>query len=743
MDSGRRIDDGRFIAAGLSDAPGSGGFELNELFAVLRRHMAAIVVTILCVTGAAIAYVFTASPLYTAETMVVLDMRKTEVIASPAVLSGLPADSAVVLSEVELLRSPAFAEKVVRELSLDHDPAFVAEDAAGPIARAAGWVRAHFWAPARSQAAPTERERLLAAADEVRSHVTVTNDGRSYAITISYEDGDPARAAQIANAYAQIYVRDQLDAKSAALRKANAWMREQLSQLVDKVRSSARAAQVFRTEHGLTETRDGTVNQQQIMEMNARLSAARADVAQRAAALAEARRLARGGDAASVPSVVSSPLIQRLREMEASLIRRKADLASAYGPKHPAIMAIDDQLRDVRGKIRAETATVVAALSGELDAAKAHEAALSDGLRGLQRSAVQASDAAVRLQELQREAEADRALYQDLLLRSKQTAAQEDIQQPDAHIVGRAEPPIAPSHPRKMLLVGCALVVSAVLGVFLAFLADSLDDVFRSSEQLRRATGLPILGIVPYVRGGWSAATRAVVERPVSIFAEAIQNLRVGLRFNSGRDGIPKMIAVTSSVPGEGKTLVAASLARSLARSGHRTLLVDFDLRRPRVATVLNGSGAGTVDSGVPVGTNELSVREDLATGLHFLPAPRVERNPQEVLVSDVMRRFLDDARLVYEFVIIDTPPVLAVADALVVSRVVDGVVYVVRWSRTPQAAVRGGLELLHAHDAPVVGAVLSGVNLRSLARTGKGEWGYHYGAHSWLRRSVAKVDVY
>jgi capsular exopolysaccharide synthesis family protein len=391
----------------------------------------------------------------------------------------------------------------------------------------------------------------------------------------------------------------------------------------------------------------------------------------------------------------------------------------------------------VRHKIEEEVNRIVGNLAQDVQVARMRESTLQQKLGELQQQANKNNAAEVQLHQLEREAQANRALYESFLTRFKETAEQEDIQQPDARIIARAAVPLTPSFPNKKLFIALALIGSALVGVFLAILAERLDNGFRTGEQIETMAGVSGLGMVPAVASRAGLGLRAedyVLRKPSSAFAESIRSIRAAILY-SRVDKPPRALLVTSAVPEEGKSILSLSLARSAANAGQRVLLIDTDMRRPRLAKVLGGQTDATLAelfAGRKTVGEVIHLEEE--TGLHYILGRAGMPNPQDLLGSQHMRDFIRSMAQHYDLVVLDSPPVLAASDALVLSRIVDTTVFVVRWEHTPRQVVLGALKQLQSAGGTIAGAVLTRVNVKKHARFGYGDHGYYYGRYKEYR---------
>jgi capsular exopolysaccharide synthesis family protein len=325
-------------------------------------------------------------------------------------------------------------------------------------------------------------------------------------------------------------------------------------------------------------------------------------------------------------------------------------------------------------------------------------------------------------------------LLENFLGEFKQTSAGPSIENSDARVVSPADTPLDPNFPKKIIFLPASLMLGVIIAFGLTALLEALDNGFRSSDEIEREAGVSGLGMLPNLPPQVLSGIEPpefIVKKPLSSFSEAVRAVRTAL-FHSNIDSPAKLILVTSSVPAEGKTLLSVSLARSAAISGHKTLLLDADFRRPNVGKSIGGEEGKTtvVDFIDSKGDLKQLIRRDEATGLDYFAAPSGVTNPLDLLSSHQFAKLLAMVKEHYEFVFIDSPPVLAVADPLVLARLVDTVVFAVRWEKTPRPVVLGALKSLRGTGCTIAGTVLSRVNVKRHMRYGYGDRGYYYGRY-------------
>ena len=738
---------------------------LREFIERLWRHKWLLVTTVGLVTLAAAIYVAQATPRYAAKAKILIGVPRTNIADVENVLRGLQINRAQLESEMQVLTSRSLVTKVVDKLDLVNEPEF--NPRLRPPSRSLlrqwfpgigldplGWIPER-WRMALSGGAgsaepppptPEEVEQQVrrAAVARVRSSLSVRIEGRSRVIEVTARSPDPKLAAGLANTLADLYLLEQLEAKFEATRRAAAWLNDRVQDLRRQVEASERAVEEYRREHGLIEGKDTTVTEQQVSEINTQLILARTKTAEAGARLRQIRSLLtseRGVESAA--EVLASPLIQSLRERETDVTRRAAEMATEYGPRHPKMINVKAELDDIRERLEAEVEKIVHGLDNELEVARIREQTLDRNLENLKAEAAKLNTFQGRLRVLEREAAANRTLFDTFLSRWKETGRQEEIQHADARIISHAEVPARPVSPRKVRIVGVALGFSVFLGIFLVYLIEELDSGFRSSEQIESMTGYGVLSLVPLLtrlRLKRNQPVMYAMDKPTSSFAEALRTLYTGILL-SNVDTTPKSLLITSSLPEEGKTVISAAMARLLARSGRKVLLIDADLRRGQIAKVLDlPNEYGLVEI---LGRRQHSldevVQQDGVSGLHVLTTGgTVVPNPPDLLDSDRMRALLAEAGEAYDLIVIDSPPVRLVSDTRILSHLVDKTVFVIRWAKTRREVATLGIKQIVEAGASVAGVVLSIVDVPKNARYGYADSGYYYGSSRKYRKYYA-----
>lgn len=717
-------------------------FDLAGLYRTLRKRVGLIITIAVGVTALVMVAVYQMTPLYTGQAQVLLDRQKTQVVDMEAVMSGLPPDSAAVDSEVEILRSRSLATRVIKAQNLIDDPEFNASLRDPSLLQWIDprvWVRSLLEEPKLQSEEAREREILNSVVGAFLSRETITRRGVTYVIQIEFRSESPEKAARIANAIADTYILDQLEAKYDATRQANEWLSRRLDELRQQVLDSERAAEIFRAQHDLKETDGLTVSEQQLSELNAQLILARTDLAEAQAKYNRAREIrSSGGSIETVGDVLQSQTISQLRQKQADLARELANLSAKYGPRHPEIINAEAQRGDIERQISAEVGRIMGSLQNDVAVAQTRVASLERSLKEVRGDRESGGEASVQLRELEREAAANRAVYESFLNRFKETSQQGDLQTPDSRVISSATVPVAPSEPKKGLIASVSLTLSLMFGIGVAFLLEHLDNGIQTGRDVEQILGLPHLVSLPAAPAEKGADRKTIppvdylLSKPLSAYSESLRSLRSALQL-SNVDNPPKIILFTSALPSEGKTTTAASFARAAAASGAKVVLVDCDLRHPSAHKVF---GMKRPDEGL---VELLAERLDLGTvivkdtksELDIIPVATGTANPPDVLGSSQMKILLERLRESYDLVVLDSAPILPVSDSRVLSKLADETVFVVRWNETPRDAALNAIKELRLFDASIAGVVLSVVDTAKQARYGYGDGGYYYGKYS------------
>ena len=715
---------------------------LSSFLNVLEVRRKLIISVTFLISLLALLTIYQLVPRYTATNQLLIGINSAKVVDIEEVLSGGMKGDSAVIGEMEVIKSRELAHKIIAHLHLDQYEEF------NPKPKPPGFLdqfNPKNWIPetwkeslgtkALDTRTETEKQesQLNNLTNKFLSKVTVSQVKRSQVINIAVETQDPKLAAIIANEVADQYIVGQLQAKFDATKKATDWLNDQLGDLKQKLENSERAVENYRKNHNLVEVSKGTgVTQQQLSEINSQLISARAQRAEAEAKYQQVESITRNGqDIDSVAEVLNSGLISSLRGQEAEVQRKYSEMLVEYGARHPKMIQMQAELADIKAKIDTEVKKIAAGLRHSLDVARARENSLASSLQQMESKTAGNSQAEVELRALEREATANKVLFETFLGRFKETASTQGIEQADARVISFAEVPLGASFPKKNLMITVSILGALFFAIFLAFVLEILNPGIRSPEQVSQLFNLTTLGIVPKTVNINIPVLQYLLEKPQSALAEALNTLRISLSLLNP-DSDVKSVLISSALPSEGKSTLASLLSRHSAAAGKKVVLVDADLRRPTIAKMfdLDKKTLGLTDllMNHTLTLTDVLVK-DSATGLSLLTRGHAAfLNPSDLFASQRMKALLEQLKQEFDLVIVDSAPIMAVPDSRILAGLVDKILFVVNWDTTPKKVVATALHIF-AKDGHnnLAGIVLQKVNLEQYGRYGYGDSGYYY----------------
>jgi polysaccharide biosynthesis transport protein len=718
---------------------GEGMINVQRVIRAVRRRMGVMAAVFLLTFAAIAAYTFQLDPVYKATASVIINTRDQKVVDFGAVMSGLPGDTAVVDTEVEILKSGALLGKVARRLDLVNDPEF--NEKAGAGSQQADPVKGLFrnlssdavgGAVAEADTAALDKAAFDGVVRSLGDRYSINRVGMTYIIEISATSGDPKKAALLANTLADTYLDNQLDAKFEATRRAQEWLDARVGQLRTELSTAESRVEAHRSRTGLMTAEGFTLTEQAIRDINANLTVAQADLAEKRARLQNVNnQIAAGGGVDTISEAQNSPNMIELRRQQAEIIRRKGEAMAKYGERHPEMQRIINEEADLNRQIDAELRRVVSSLEQDVLIARERVSSMQGSLGQMKGEMTLNNRDAVELAQLERERDASKQVYEDILNRFKQTNELEDITEADAMINTEAPVPIGPSFPNKKLNLALGFFLGVALAGMVGLLLELLDNYFSSPEEVEMATGIPYIGSIPLLPAVGNFAKAKIrppdylIEKPHSGFAEAFRHLRASIMF-ADLDKAAKTVAVVSSLPDEGKTSMTFCLGRMAALSGTKTIVIDGDLRR-RQLTEISGvkADAGLLEYLFGEARLPDAIVTDEPTGLHILPLSDRKHTPRDVFGSRAFDALLALLQQSYDLIIIDTGPILLMAETRVVTSKVDQVVVAARWRKTSKGVLRETIRILHDFNANLAGVVLTFVDLRKRSQHSYGSGNY------------------
>jgi capsular exopolysaccharide synthesis family protein len=729
---------GRGVDVPVIDVTTDAGTELTlrDVLGMLKRRRA-MLATIFSVGMVGVAvFLFMVTPKFAAKGQLLIDNRASQVRNINSVIATPASDISDVPNEIQMLQSRVLAATVIEQLEMRADPEFnrgkrrigapqgaLAEpsqpDAATKPDPAANAGQTGPGMGAAVTQGAQDNGVPASVLDAFLKRLEASAQRRSRVIDVTFESTDPKKATLVVNTLLRTYLANQVRYQQQTLTKAT----HRLQKIVDQLQSEVTAAEIvvqqFRATTRLVESKGGmNITGQQLGELNSQLVQAQAEETAATARLNQMLSLLKSpGSMQSSSEILRSVLIQRLREKETELLRQRSELGSRYGPKHPSIIKVGNEIRDLRQKIEDESNKIVESLSNELAVARAKSAALKKALTRLETKAIDIGKDRNELSELERELETKRNQHQTFLVRLRETSAQQEMIEPTARIVSYAEVPSNPSFPKKGKTLALATMFLALLAMASAIAAEVMRRTVETTNEVEKALRLQPLGILPRL-----ANINALLQRPEHLFSnrgnlsltQSIRNIRSTLYLSNGSRE-PNSILVASALPAEGKTEFALSYACFCAANGQRVLLLDCNFTQPTLHEIFSVSNElGVAD----VLADEDKLREAIRTmpdiGFDYMSSGRIATGKPELLDAAAMKRLLEAVAWDYDVIIIDSSPVLSVANAHVLAKLVDSTIFVVRWRQTRRDLAASAVKRLRSLGVTSIsGFILASVNPR------------------------------
>jgi polysaccharide biosynthesis transport protein len=678
-----------------------GAFDFRYIAAAIRSNMLLIVAIVVAALAFAVVATLLDTPRYTAKATIQINDMGDRVIGenddTTAPSTNFYDTDRFLKTQTDVLRSRSLAGRVAQKLKLyDSAPFYVGMEASAP-----------------PKGVPPHALRN-AAVSLLRGNLTVTLPRDSRIVTIAFESADPAQAAQIANTFASEFIQSNLQRKFDSTSYARDFVSGQMTEAKERLGNSERELNDYARANGLIHTQDtsasdakgsgstgGSITTASLLQLNTAANEARA-----ARVMAEARwRAVSGSGLLSSREILANPTVVSLMDRRAVVQSALQDDLTRHLEDYPSIRQKRAELAQLNGELQAAANAVRGSVRSEYQSALAAEQELAAQVDTLKGTTLAEQDRGVRYALLEREAETNRTLYDGLLERYNELNASAGISSSNVSVIDTAEIPGAPTSPNLLNNLLFALVAGVGLAALTLFLKDQLDDAIRVPEDIEHKLRLPLLGVVPKAGGNDPEADLADPKSPVS---EAYNSLRGALLYSTP-EGLPHILLVTSAQPSEGKTTTSYAIAAGFARMGRKTILVDADLRRPSVHRRIgapNERGLSTL-----LTSQEPSASATVASpqeNLSFLPSGPVPPSPTELLSSGRMEQVMTELARDYAVVVVDSPPILGLADSPVLSALVDGVVFVVESDRGRRGSLKMALRRLRSMRPVLLGAVLT-----------------------------------
>ena len=711
---------------------------LSDYLKVLsRRRWPALTMFVLIVLGTLV-YSYTATPIYEARVQLLIENEHGNVVSFKEAIEQEKTTNDYYQTQYRILQSRLLARRTLDQLKLwdafdaAKAPATFSIGNAMRSAAAAGvglFVSAKPIEPRGTD--ETAAQSLIL--NNFLANLTVSPVRNSRLVDIEYQSANRDLAAQVANGIARAYIELNLEFKFTASREASDWLGARMGEQRRIVEQSESALQVYREKNdavSLDERQNIVV--QKLADLNAAVTRAKTERIQKESTYGQVRNLQNDRTSVdTISAVLSNQFVQQQKTELAELQRQQSQLSEKLGERHPDIVKNRSAIQAAEARLQNEVGKVVQSLKNDYESSLAQEQSLMRALEQQKQDALALNRRSIDYGALQREAASNRQIFESLMQRTKETGISGELKTSNIRVLDAAETPQFPATPNKKMNTLAAVFGGGVFAIGLAFLFEYLDDRIKSPAELKTALGVPFLGMVPKVPENPEHGAPLLDRGVTPNFAEAMRTLRTNVLFSSTSTGSQSLV-ITSSGPGEGKTVVASNLAMALAQTGQRVVLIDADMRRPRVHEVFAEKQEPGL-SNVLIGDVKISeaLRSTSSASLWVLPAGHIPPNPAELLGSTRFADFITTLGQQFAWVIIDSPPIMAVTDAAVVAHIANGVVFVVGSEMTSRAVAATAIEQLTTANARIVGAVLNRVDLDQNAyyysQYYRREYGHYY----------------
>ena len=711
-------------------------FSLRDSGKVLRKRRWTILASLLITLVTTAIFTFAMKPIYRGTTTIQINKESPQIVDFKEIFSINTMDMDYYQTQYKILESRSLAKRVIQANSLLQNPEFSPGKELSPfqiwtskiVKKGFDWLtfQNQKGRPLSGNEKETAQDSLIV--NEFLDKLKVEPIRNSRLVKVHFDSHDPGLARQIPNTLAELYIQQNLETRFKATEQAKEWLTRQLDDLKGKVEKADEALRAFGSKHGIIslEERENIIIQR-LSELNEALAKAEAERMAKEAMY----RQTQSPNPDSLPLILENKLVQELKQTYIQLEAQHANLSeSFFKPDWPEMRRLKDQMDTVQNRLNGEIKKIVAGMKNEYESSLRKESLLRNAFEEQKARAMEMQQRAIQYNILKREADTNKELYKGLLQRMKEAGVSAGITASNIQVVDQAEMPTKPFRPNKKLNLLLATVVGLFLGVGLAFFLEHLDDTIKTPEDLQDLVRLPSFGIVP--EGAYERRRRAesnhsfpvelaTSDFPKSMLSEAYRSIRTSILLSSSGNP-PKTIAVSSPNPGEGKTTTVMNTAIVLAQTGARVIIIDADMRKPRIHKVFgkeNGVGLSSFLSGNA--DLESVVQKSKIPDLYYIPSGPIPPNPSELLGSVLFKKMIEGLGSRFHYLIIDSPPLLAFSDSVIISTNVDGVVMVVIGGKTPRETLKRSKEVLLQVDARILGVVINRARVRGA------EYGSYY----------------
>ena len=716
---------------------------LRDYWKVIQKRRWVVIAFFFIVLTATAVGTFTMTPIYRSTATIQINKENPQIVDFKEVFAVNTMDTDYYQTQYKILESRTLARRVIQTLKLSEHPDFQPKPET-PFQR---W-KSNLWAsfsgwigsPGKDASESGKETSLI---NRFLTKLKVEPIRNSRLVKIHFDSNSPSLSTQVSNSLAAAYIQQNLEARFVSTEQAKEWLTKQLEDLKAKVESADENLQEFGSKHDIISLDEKeNVTMQRLTELNETLTKAEAERMAKEALYRQTE--ARNFD--SFPSILENKLIQDLKQTYIQLEAQYVKLLETFKPEYPEMVRLKNQMEILQKRLNSEIEKMILGIKSDYESSLRKEALLRQAFQQQKAKALEMKEKGIQYNILKREADTNRELYKGLLMRMKEAGVSAGITASTVQIVDPAELPTQPYKPNKRLNLLLAAVVGLFLGVGLAFFFEYLDNTIKTPDDLEQWVRLPSFGMVPEKSNGkrkrLEKGTSYPVElvtygHPKSILAEAYRSIRTSILLSSPEKP-PKRIVVTSANPAEGKTTTVINTAIALSQTGAQVLIIDADMRKPKVHQIFNhenGMGLSNLLSGH--GDLESIVKKSEVPNLFYIPCGPIPPNPSELLGSNLFKNMLESLEARFDHILLDSPPVLGFADAIILSTSVNGVILTVVGGKTPRETLQRAKEALQQTQTKILGVVINRVDIR------RSDYGYYYYRyHSYYGKEGKKKEI-
>ncbi len=696
----------------------------DYLMILSKRRISVAAIFVFFVLAVAVV-TFTMTPVYKATAQVYIEPPNLQFNIQNQQTGNQMDMAAYLQTQVNIIKSEVIARKVIEKLRLDR-----------PRQKKTPFFLLGLLRKGNSGRVPSMESAIKA----FEKRLTVETVKDSDLVNVSYEAKNPELAAQVANETVQAFIDQNIDMRTAPARSYMAWLDDELDKIKERMDESADSLENFkRSERIIGGDRSSNVTLAALNDLNAKVLSAEARRYQAEIKYQQVIKLSSVPDGLmSLPDVLNNKVIQDLQSQETMISKDMAEKSRKYGDKHPVMIRLANEMKQIKKQINGEVKLVAGGIKNDYDEARREEQTLRSAFNRQKAEAMNYDRSSAEYELRKQDVEGAKEIYEQVLKRAQETNIMGTINVSSVQLIDNATPPKIPARPKKVLNMLLGIVLGLFTGVGFALVSEHMDNTYTSPEELEENLGVPMLGVVPKSsrQDDRKPENIAAVTDPISPIAESFRTIRSNILL-SRQNHSPRVIQVCSAMHGEGKSTVSVNLASIMAAAGERILLIDGDMRRPRLHKVFEVPNTRGLSSLITKKTELADVlRKTKIPNLSFIPSGPLYSNPGEMLGSTTMFNLTAGLREQFDRVLIDCPPYLGIADASLLTPLSDGVVLVVRSGKTIKDAVHKIKKNMDTIKAEILGVVLNDMTIRSV------DYYYHYNYSDYISTKRAKTSA-